>query len=32
MGNQYFAKASLNFVVLYGENDNVDVLIMHQLH
>ena len=32
MGNQYFAKASLNFVVLYGENDNVDALTMHQLH
>ena len=32
MGNQYFAKASLNFVVLYGQNDNVYTLTIHQLH
>ena len=31
MGNQYFPKASLNFVVLYGQNDNVDSLTIHQL-
>ncbi len=31
MGNEYFAKASLNFVVLYGQNDNVDTLTMCQL-
>ena len=32
MGNQYFAKASLIFVVLYGQNDNVYTLTIHQLH
>ena len=32
MGNQYFPKASLHFVVLYGQNDNVDSLTAHQLH
>ena len=32
MGNQYFPKASLHFVVPYGQNDNVDALTMHQLH
>ena len=31
MGNQHFPKASLNFVVLYGQNDNVDSLTIHQL-
>ena len=32
MGNQYFPKASLHFVLLYGQNDNVDFLTIHQLH
>ena len=32
MGNQYFPKTSLNFVVLYGQNDNVYALTLHQLH
>ena len=32
MGNQYFPKASLHFVVLYGQNDGVDALTIPQLH
>ena len=32
MGNQYFPKASLHFVALYGQNDDVDALTIHQLH
>ena len=32
MGYQYFPKAALHFVFLYGQNDNVDALTMHQLH
>jgi len=32
MENQYFPKASLNFAVLYGQNDNVDALTVHWLH
>ena len=32
MRNQYFPKSSLHFVVLYGQNDNLDALTMHQLH
>ena len=32
MRNECFPKASLNAVVLYGQNDNVDALTVHQLH
>ena len=32
MWNQYFPKSSLHFVLLYGQNDNLDALTMHQLH
>ena len=32
MGYQYFPKASLHFMVLYGQNDNVDALTISQLH